>query len=108
MAKKTKRPAPVKDTPAGANPHAETRSAGRRLGNLLGGVCLLVYIIFKELWIGTLAFGLGFAVIWGLQVFLEKSHKWYTSPYFYASMITLALAYGEWQYAIISTLLNFK
>ena len=106
MAKKAKRPTQTKTTATNTQPVAS--SAGRRMGNLLGGVCLLVYIVCKELWIGTLAFGLGFAVIWGLQVFLEKSHKWYTSPYFYSTLLTLALAWGEWQYAIISNLLNLK
>ena len=108
MAKKAKYPAPAQNTPAGANPYAPAKSVGRRLGNLLGGVCLLVYVIFEELWIGTLAFGVGFAVIWALQVFQEKTHKWFASPYLYASILTLGLAYGEWQYHFISNLLNFN
>ncbi len=106
MAKKTKRPTPVQEVNPGANPYARNKSYGRKLGNILGCLILLVFIYFDELWIGTLACALGFALIFGVQVFYEKSYKWYATPYLYATLLTLALAYAEFRYNFISNLLK--
>lgn len=88
----------------GANPYVSKNPMGKKLGNVLGAVCLLVFIVFDELWIGTLSFALGFAVIWGVQVFQEKSHKWYTSPYLYATVISFVLAFAEFKYDFLTDL----
>ena len=106
MAKKAKRPQPVADVSPGANPYENTKSTGRQLGNVLGCACLLMFILFDELWLGTLACAIAFGIIWGIQVFYDKVTKWNTSPYLYAMVLTLILAYLEYAYNIISNLLD--
>ena len=67
MAKKAKRSAPQAEVSPGANPYA--RSGGRRLGTILGSVCLLVFIMFEQLWIGILSGALAFVALYVMQVF---------------------------------------
>ena len=106
MAKKVNSSKPVVDVTPGANPHESNNPYGRKLGNILGAVCLLVFIIFDELWIGNLACAFGFAVIFFIQVFHLKTHKWYTSPYLYASILTFVLAYAEYRFDFLTELLK--
>ena len=106
MAKKAKRSAPVQNVSVGADPYAKNNSYGRNLGKILGCVCLLVFIMFDQLWIGTLACALAFAVIFAMQVFMEKSSSWFATPYFYATLACLALAYAEYSFGFLSNLLK--
>ena len=106
MAKKANRTAPVQNVNPGADPYAKPQSYGKKLGNMLGCACLLVFILFDELWLGTLACGIGFGIIFGIQVFHDKACKWYASPYLYTTLAVLALAYVEYAYRVISNLLN--
>lgn len=108
MAKQVKRPAPVVEVKPGADPNGGNMLLSRKMGNILGCVCLLMFILFKELWIGTLAFGIGFTAIFVLQVFLEKSKSWYTSWNLYAALVCYALAYMEYAYGLISNLMNVR
>ena len=103
MAKKTKQNAPVQNT----NPYENRNSAGKRLGNLMGCACLLVFALSEELWIGMLACAIGFAVIYGIQVFHDKTEKWYTSPYLYCTLVTLGLTYAEYTYQLLTNLMTF-
>ena len=104
MAKKANRTAPVQTT----NPYENNRSVGKRLGNLLGCACLLIFVMFDELWIGMLACGFSLAIIYGIQVFHDKTAKWYTSPYLYFTLVTLALAYAEYAYQLLTNLMTIK
>lgn len=106
MAKKAKQPRVVEDIKPGADPNGGNMLLSRRMGTVLGGACLLMYILFDQLWIGTLAFGIGFAVIFGLQVFYEKSKKWYASFNLYAALVCFILAYAEYNYGFISNLMD--
>jgi hypothetical protein len=107
MAKKAKRSAPVQEVSPGANPYDNRGISGRRLGMIMGSICLLVFIYFEQLWIGTLSCALAFLVLYVMQVFFEKSKAWYESIYLYATILALALAYGEFSTGFISNLLTF-
>jgi hypothetical protein len=102
MAKKANRPQPVVDVTPGADPHIGNPMLSRRMGTVLGCACMVVFILFKELWIGTLACALGFAIIFGLQLIYDKSKPWYTSWNLYAAGICLVLAYLEYSSGLIS------
>ena len=106
MAKKVNRTQPVVDMAPGADPHAGNPMLGRRMGTVLGCACMVVFIVFQELWIGTLACALGFGIIFGLQVFYEKSKVWYTSLNLYAAIGCLILAYLEYSSGLISKLMK--
>ena len=106
MAKKANRPSAPVDVTPGANPHADNSLLSRKLGNVMGAACLLVFILFKELWLGMLAFGIGFAVIFVLEVMVEKTKQWYASWNLYLSVGSLALAYAEYSYGFISGLMK--
>ena len=109
MAKKAKRPQPIEDIKPGANPHGDNNTLlSRRMGSIMGCACLLVFILFKELWIGMLAFGIGFAIIYGLEVVLERSKKWYASSNLYLSLGCLAAAYFEFTSGLLSNFMKFK
>ena len=108
MAKKVNHSAAVHNVAPGADPYAKNKAIGRRIGNMLGCACLLVFIVFDELWIGTLACALGFAVIFGIQVFYDRSVKWYASPNLYAALGCIALAYVEYAYNFLSNLMKFR
>ena len=107
MAKKAKRQTYTPDVTPGADPNGGNALLSRRMGNIMGCACLLVFIMFKELWIGMLAFGIGFAIIYGLEVLVEKSGKWYTSSNLYLSLGSLALAYAEYAYQLLTNLMSF-
>ena len=62
MAKKVNRITYTPEVAPGADPNGGNVLLSRKMGNVMGCICLLVFILFKELWIGTLAFGIGFAV----------------------------------------------
>jgi len=106
MAKKAKRPQPVADVTPGADPHAGNPLLSRRMGTVLGCACMIVFIVFEELWIGTLACALGFAIIFGLQVFYDRTKAWYTSWNLYASVICIVLAYLEYSGGLISNIMK--
>lgn len=108
MAKKAKRPAPAADVTPGVNPYADNSVLSRKLGSLMGCACLIVFILFKELWIGMLAFGIGFAIIFGIEVLVEKSKNWYASSNLYLSVICLVLTYAEYTSGFISNLMKVK
>ncbi len=102
MAKKAKRPVtPVEVTP-GQDPQGQNPLLSRRMGTVLGCACLVVFILFEELWIGMLACALGFGIIFGLQVFYDKAKAWYASMNLYAAIICLVLAYLEYSSGLIS------
>ena len=104
MAKKAKSTAPVQTT----NPYETNHSVGKRLGNMLGCACLLVFVLFDELWIGMLACAFSLAIIYGIQVFHDKAAKWYSSPYLYFTLVTLALTYGEYAYQLLTNLMTIN
>lgn len=106
MAKKVNRSVPAQNMAPGADPHTKSNSSGRLVGNMLGCACLIVFIIFDELWMGTLACALGFAIIFGIQVFHDSSVKWYASPNLYASLGCFVLAYVEYAYSFLSNLMK--
>ena len=106
MAKKVNRSPQTANVAPGADPNSGNPMLGRRMGTVLGCACLVVFILFEELWIGTLACALGFAIIFGLQVFLEKSKVWYTSMNLYAAIGCLILAYLEYSSGLISNLMK--
>ena len=108
MAKKVNRTTYTPEVAPGADPNGGNVLLSRKMGNVMGCICLLVFILFKELWIGTLAFGIGFAVIFGLEVVYEKSKAWYASVNLYASLGSFALAYAEYAYGFLSNLMNFR
>lgn len=108
MAKKAKRPAPVVNVAPGPDPNGGSVLLSRRMGTILGCACLLVFILFDELWLGTLAFGVGFSIIFALEIFHEKSRVWYKSFNFYAALISYALAYGEYVYGLLSRLMDIR
>ena len=105
MAKKAKRPAPAVEVTPGANPYAGS-SIGKRLGTVLGSIVLILFIVTDELWIGTLACALGFAVIYAMQVFVEKSKSWYGSIYLYAAILSAVLAWAEYTNGFVSNLMK--
>ena len=102
MAKKVKQTAPAQTT----NPYENKNTTGKRLGNWLGCACLLVFAIFEELWIGMFACAISFALICGIQVFHDKTAKLHTSPYLYLSLVTLALAYAEYEYQMLTNFMT--
>jgi len=106
MAKKPTQTRPAQKHNPGANPYQNNNSVGNNLGKMIGAVCLLVFIIFEQLWIGTLACALAFAVLYVMQVFVERSKTPFTSMYLYATAATALLAYLEYRYQIISNLLG--
>ena len=108
MAKKVKRPTPAADVTPGANPYADNSLLSRKMGTIMGCACLMVFILFKELWIGMLAFGIGFAIIYGLEVLVEKTRAWYSSSNLYLSVACLVLAYLERNSGFISNLMKFR
>ena len=103
MAKKSNRN--VKPTQVSTAPDPYTKNSGN-LGKMMGAVCLLVFICFEQLWIGTLACALAFGVLCVIQVFVEKSRTLFTSAYLYAAAGTAVLAFLEWQNHFISNLLG--
>ena len=107
MAKQVKRPTPAANVAPGADPKAKNALLSRRMGSIMGCCCLLVFILFDELWIGTLAFALGFAIIFCLEVFYEEAKKWYASYNLYCVFLCLVLAYVEYYYGFLSNLMNF-
>ena len=81
-------------------------SSGRNLGKVIGAMCLLVFIMAEQLWIATAACALAFAVLFVMQVFMEKSVSWYASGYLYATAACAVLAYLEFSSQFISRLLD--
>ena len=79
---------------------------GRSLGKALGAACLVVFILFKEFWISLLACGLCLGVIYGIQVFHDKTVKWYASFYLYATLAVLGLAYAEYTSEFLTNLMT--
>ena len=108
MAKKRSTPRPVQDVAPGANPYSDNSLLSRRMGSIMGCACLLVFIMFKELWIGMLAFGIGFAIIYGLEVLVEKTKAWYASSNLYLSIACLVLTYAEYTNGFISNLMKIR
>ena len=102
MAKKVNRSKPVVEVSPGASPYDKPNAGGKRMGTILGSICLILFIITDELWIGTLACALGFATIFVMQVFLEKSKAWYASFYLYACIGSFVLAWAEYTYGFVS------
>ena len=106
MAKKANRSVYVPDAAPGADPNGGNVLLSRKMGTILGCACLLMFIIFDELWIGTLAFGIGFLIIFGIQVVYEKSKAWYASANLYASIACFVLAYVEFYYGFLTELMR--
>ena len=104
MAKKAKRPEPVVEAAAGKDPNGGNILLSNRMGNALGCACLLIFIIFDELWIGSLACALGFCIIFGLEVFHAKAKKWYASFNLYGAVLCEVLAYLEYSSSFLSNL----
>ena len=104
MAKKAKRTAPVQTT----NPYENKNSVGKRLGNLMGCACLLLFAVSEELWIGMAACTLGLFVIYGIQVFHDRTAKWCSSPYLYFALVTLVLTYAEYAYRLLTNFMTFR
>ena len=105
MAKKVSHPQPQNVAP-GADPYQKNNTSGRNLGKMMGAVCLLVFICFDELWVGTLGCAIAFGVLYVMQVFFEKSKTWFSSVYLYATVATALLAYLEYSRQFISNLLG--
>ena len=108
MAKKSNRNQPVREVPAGPNPNQKNNSTARSLGKALGAACLVVFIVFEEFWISLLACGICLAVIYAIQVFHDKTAKWYESFYLYATLIVLALTYAEYSNGLLTNLMTLK
>ena len=104
MAKKAKRPQPAAEVAPGKDPNGGNVLLSNRMGNALGCVCLLIFIIFDELWIGTLACALGFCIIFGIEVFYVKAKSWYTSINLYGALLCAVLAYLEYSGSFLSEL----
>ena len=104
MAKHTKHSTPPEDLAPGADPNAKNSLLSRRVGNVLNICCLLIFFVFEELWIGTLAFALGFAIIFCMEAFYERSKVWYTSLNLYCIPLCLLLTYLEYYYGFVSRL----
>ncbi len=104
MAKKAKLPEPVVEVTPGQDPNGGNLLLSKRMGNALGCAALIVFIIFGELWIGTLACAVGFCIIFGLEVFYEKSRAWYKSINFYCAILCAVLAYVEYASGFLSNL----
>lgn len=105
MAKKVNRPAAAQNVSPGKNPYANSQKSGRRMGNLIGALCLLSFIVFDELWIGILITALAFGILFAIQVH-DKVVKWYASPFLYAVAVTLVMAYVEYAYQLFSNLID--
>ncbi len=103
MAKKSNRNVKPQQVSTAPDPYARKSSS---LGKMMGAVCLLAFICFEELWIGTLVCALAFAVLYVIQVFVEKSKTLITSPYLYAAVATAVIALLERQNHFISRLLG--
>ena len=102
MAKKVSRPAtPVEVTP-GANPYAKSVTSGKRFGTVLGAICMIMFIVFDELWIGTAAGAVCLAILFVLQVFEEKSRVWYKSVYLYTFFLAVLLAWMEYSGGLVT------
>jgi hypothetical protein len=108
MAKKAKRPAPVKEMSPGKNPYEKSGNKGRRLGNLLGCACLLVFAVSEQFWIGLAACALCLGIIFGITVFHDKTSKWFASPFLYAMLGTIVLAYVEYEYQLLTNIMTLK
>ena len=106
MAKKSKRVQPVQNVGVGADPYQKNNSFGRNLGKMMGAVCLLAFICFDQLWIATSVCALAFAVLFVIQVFVEKSRTVFASLYLYAAIGTALLAFAEFRYQVITNLLG--
>ena len=106
MAKKINRAQPAADMAPGKDPHGGNPMLSSRMGTVLGCACLVVFILFKELWIGMLACGLGFGIIFGLQLYYDRSRAWYTSWNLYAAFGCLILAYLEYASGLLSNLMK--
>ena len=106
MAKKSNRNQSVRAASAGHNPHQKNNSTARNLGKALGAACLVVFIIFDEFWISLLACGLCLAVIYAIQVFHDKTVKWYASFYLYATIAVLTLTYAEYSSGFLTNLMT--
>ena len=105
MAKKVKHPsAPVEVSP-GANPYGGV-SNGKRLGTILGSICMILFIVFDELWVGTAACAACLGVLFVLQVFVEKSKVWYKSLYLYTFLLSAVMAWLEYSSGWISELMK--
>ena len=106
MAKKAKLPStPVEVTPA-PDPQSQNPLLSRRMGTVLGCACMVVFILFKELWIGMGACALGFGIIFGLQLHFDKNKAWYTSWNLYGAIICLVLAYLEYTSGFVTNLMT--
>ena len=106
MAKKANRPQNVTNVAPGADPNAGNALLSRRMGSILGCACLLVFIIFDELWLGTLAFAVGFTIIFALEVFYEKSRSLLRSFNFYGAVVCYLLAYLEYAYGFMTNVMK--
>ena len=106
MAKKAKRQEPTVEVTPGADPYGKSPYLSRRMGTVLGCACMIVFIIFDELWIGTLACALGFSIIFGLQVIHEKSKVWYQSLNLYAAILCFVMAYLEYSSGFVSNIMK--
>ena len=106
MAKKVNRTAYTPDVTPGADPNGGNVLLSRRMGTVLGCACLLVFILFENLWIGSLAFGIGFTIIFCLEVFYEKSRNLFRSFNFYGALICYILAYAEYAYGFMTNLMK--
>ena len=108
MAKKVNRTTYTPEMAPGADPNGGNVLLSRKMCNIMGCICLLVFILFKELWIGMLAFGIGFAIIYGLEVLVEKTKAWYASSNLYLSIACLVLTYAEYTNGFISNLMKIR
>jgi len=106
MAKKARKQEPVVEVNPGTDPYGQSPYLSRRMGTVLGCACLIVFIIFEELWIGTLACALGFSIIFGLQVIHDKSKVWYQSLNLYAAIVCYVLAYLEYSSGFVSNIMK--
>lgn len=108
MAKKSNRNQPVREVPAGPSPNQKNNSTARNLGKALGAACLIVFILFDEFWISLVACGLCLGVIYAIQVFHDKTVKWYASFYLYATLAVLGLAYAEYSSGFLTNLMTLN
>ena len=107
MAKKSTRNVRPQEVKAGPDPNAgKATGAGKSLGSIVGCACLLAFIVFDQLWLAIACCALAFAVLYAMQVFLEKSVSWSESPYLYVTLLVGALAFVEYQFGLISRIFN--
>lgn len=100
-------PSKIKKTQASQHPQQSSNQAkSNMISRLIGCVCLLAFIFFEELWVGTLTCALAFTTFFVIQVFVEKSREWYASVNLYGAVFCFVLAYLEFQYHIISNLMG--